>query len=101
MAQGSGSVRNGAVVFSSFAFAGDHQNKPEARRMGVQDEADQLGMRLGQRHAMKVNAGFGLQLAPGHPGVGSGIHAKRRLAKKLGQRWRKVAALGGALLLTK
>ena len=53
--------------------------------MGVQDEADQFGMRLGQGHAMQVDPRLGLEFAAPHAGMRLGIHQDRRVIKAFGQ----------------
>ena len=45
------------------ALAGDDEHQPQPGGMGVQDEADQFGMRLGHGHAVQVDAAFKGDLA--------------------------------------
>ncbi len=63
MAQHADALRDRPVIFAALALAGDDENQPLAGTVGVQDEADQFGMRLGQRHAVQVDPRLGAELA--------------------------------------
>ena len=83
MAQNAHARGDRAVIGAGLALAGDDQNQPQTRRLGVQDEPDQFGMRLGHRHAMKVDPRFGVQLAARHLGVLARIHLQGSLRQGL------------------
>ena len=91
-------LRDRAHILSALALASDDQNKAKALRLGVQDEADQLGVGLGQGHSVQVDPGFGLQLATGHLGVGARVRAQGRLADEVWQGRREVTFFKFAVL---
>ena len=63
VAKNANAFRNGAVIVTAPAFASNDKHKPLSLRLSGQHEADQLGMRLGQRHAMKIDPPLRAQFA--------------------------------------
>jgi len=71
--------RDRTAFVAVLALAGDHQNKALAARMSRKDEGDQLGVRLGQRHAVQVDPPFGFDPAFGQPAMRPLVHPQGRL----------------------
>jgi hypothetical protein len=69
--------------------------------MGVQDEADQFGVSLGQCHPVKVDPRLGLKLTAGHLSVGLGIHLQGCLSQHLGGSRGEVPAFDDPRLFAK
>lgn len=97
MAQDPEARWNRAPIVAQFSFAGDHQNKAAALRMGSHDECGQGGMGLRKGHAVQIDPALWLQLAALHFAKGLAIHIDRRCTKTVHQSWKHILFRRGAL----
>ena len=78
-------LRDRAMICATFAFASDDEDKTQAGALGIQDKADQFGMRLGQGHAVQVDAVFRGKFATRHLAKCFGVHLQWRRGESLRQ----------------
>ena len=99
MPQDAKASRDRAAFVAIFAFAGDHQNKALAARVGRKNERDQLGVRFGERHAVQVDPPFRFDPALGQLAMGALVHLQGCLAQlDSNRRGNIVGAVGAGLL---
>lgn len=92
MTQRAHALRDRTCIVAALTLAGDDKDKPEARRLCVQDEMDKLGVGFGKCHSVQVDAGFGREFAACHLAERFGVHLDGRFRQAVRDGRREVVS---------